>query len=273
MYSLTYKGKDVKKKQIKIQMRDHQSIKVDIFYPKYKATLSKALLYFPGGGFMMCATHIHKKNLCHIVKRTKSIGIMVHYRLAPKYPFPTAFYDAIDVYKYVYENAKTLGIDQNLIGLGGDSAGGNLACGLALYNQDYIHYPLKSLLLVYPGLAKGISTPSRMNYTDAPMFNASMFPLIEKVYFKNGIDDLEPYAFPLLHQNIHSIGSVYIETAEFDCLVDEGKAFHELLLKSNISSILHETKGTVHGYDVVQRSKITQESIQKRCDFLTSTLK
>ena len=272
-YSMTGKGKGIIKKQIQVKTRDNASIEVELFYPKNVDNNAKALLYLPGGGFMMRATHIHKINLCHIVRRTNTIGIMIHYRLAPKYPFPTALYDAIDVLNYVYLNAFSLGINPDLLAIGGDSAGGNLACGLALYNQDHLHYPIKALMLVYPGLVKGISTPSRKNYTNTPMFNASMFPLIEKVFYINGTADLEQYAFPMLHPHIHSIGSVYIETAEYDCLVDEGLMFHERLIKLNIPSTLHATKGTVHGYDVVQRSHITKESIHKRCEFINETLK
>ncbi|PKL00316.1 MAG: hypothetical protein CVV56_06980 [Tenericutes bacterium HGW-Tenericutes-1] len=272
-YSLTSKGKGIIKRQIQVKTRDNHYVQVDLFYPKNKETNSKGLLYLPGGGFIMRATHIHKINLCHLVRRTQSVGMMIHYRLAPKYPFPTALYDAIDVLNYIHTNALSLGLNSDLLGIGGDSAGGNLACGLALYNQDYLHIPIKTLMLVYPGLVKGQSTPSRKNYTDTPMFNASMFPLIEKVYYKNGTLDLEHYAFPMEHPNIHSLGSVYIETAEYDCLVDEGLMFHDRLVKLNISSTLHATKGTVHGYDVVQRSQITKESISKRCEFINNHLK
>jgi len=272
-YFFAPKGKNVIMKQIQVKTRDQGFVKVDLFIPKNKPGLLAGLLYFSGGGFMMCSTHIHKLNLCHIVKTTQTVGIMVHYRLAPKYPFPTALYDAIDVLDYVYQHADMLHLDANRLGLAGDSAGGNIACGLSLYNQDHLHYPLKALMLVYPGLIKDNTTPSRKNYIDTPMFNASMFPLIHKVFYINGTMGLDQYAFPMLHENIHSIGPVYIETAEFDCLVDEGLMFHDRLIKANIASTLNATKGTVHGYDVVQRSKITQESLVKRCDFIRTHLK
>ncbi len=272
-YFITPKGSRVIRKQIQVQTRDQSLVKVDLFYPKNTTGKLSGFLYFPGGGFMMCATHIHKRNLCHIVKKTQTVGMMVHYRLAPKYAFPTALYDAIDVLQFVYENADALGLEANQLGLAGDSAGGNIACGLSLYNQDHLQYPLKALMLVYPGLIKDSTTPSRKNYTDTPMFNASMFPLIHKVFYKNGTDGLHQYAFPMLHDNIHGIGPVYIETAEFDCLVDEGLMFHDRLIKANVPSTLHATKGTVHGYDVVLKSKITQESLAKRCDFIRANLK
>lgn len=271
-YSLQSAGKNVYKKTIDIPSRDGKKITIDLFYPKKIEPSYKTLIYFPGGGFLMRASHFHKKNLCHLVRKTNVLGIMVHYRLAPEYPFPTFLYDAIDTLQYLFAHAKELSIDSNHIGLGGDSAGGNIAMGLALYNRDYLHHPIQSVMLVYPGLAKGISNESRRNYVDTPMFNASMFPLIEKVVYHQGMSGLDYYAFPLEHPNLSSLGKIYVETAEYDCLRDDGLEVYKRLKEINASVTLNETLGTVHGYDVVNKSPITKSSLQKRCDFISESL-
>ena len=60
----------------------------------------------------------------------------------------------------------------------------------------------------------------------------------------------------------------YIETAEFDCLHDDGILYAELLRNAGIEVVLNETKGTIHGYDIVQRSPVTKASLEARIRFM-----
>jgi len=272
LFRLTRIPQAVKRRRIDISTKDGGRIRLDLFVKIGEEGVRPCLIYYPGGGFMMSASHIHKKNLANIVRETGFKAVMVHYRLAPKHAFPTAFLDALEAMEYVYDHVRELKVDIDRIGLAGDSAGGNLACAVALYNQDVIHRPVKALMLVYPGLDKGLDSFSRKTYGDTPMFNASIFPVIEKVYYPNGTGDLEHYAYPLSHPDPVGIGPVYIETAEFDCLHDDGIVFYELLQASGVVCELNETKGTVHGYDVVQSSDIVKASIRQRIDFLKNNL-
>lgn len=64
----------------------------------------------------------------------------------------------------------------------------------------------------------------------------------------------------------------YLETAEYDCLHDEGVAFAEKLREQHVPVTVRETSGTMHGYDIVRRSAITQESIMARCVALATAL-
>ncbi len=258
----------VKMHRLKLAMRDGYILDVDVFSNQNVKTATPCLIYFPGGGFIMRATHIHKHNLATMVKKLKITGVMVHYRLAPKHPFPLAFYDCIDSFNYITDNCSALNIDSDRIGFGGDSAGGNLACGVALFNKDEIHKPLKMLFLVYPALDKGEQSESRKTYNHTPMLNSKIFDLVNKTYYRKGIFGLDKYTFPITHPDVSGLGNVYIETAEYDPLHDDGIKFHKLLVKNNVNSELNETSGTVHGYDVVLKSKIVQDNMSKRIDFI-----
>jgi acetyl esterase len=61
----------------------------------------------------------------------------------------------------------------------------------------------------------------------------------------------------------------YIETAEFDCLHDDGILYTQFLRKAGIEVTLNETRGTMHGFDIAQRSPITQAQIAARCKWLS----
>ena len=62
-----------------------------------------------------------------IAGRGDAVVINVDYRLAPENPYPAGLHDCMDAVGWVWENAETLGIRQDKIGVAGDSAGGGLA--------------------------------------------------------------------------------------------------------------------------------------------------
>ncbi|HIQ82531.1 MAG TPA: alpha/beta hydrolase fold domain-containing protein [Candidatus Pullichristensenella stercorigallinarum] len=69
------------------------------------------------------------------------------------------------------------------------------------------------------------------------------------------------------------IPPAYIETAEYDCLHDEGLFYAERLKQNGADVTVYETKGTIHGYDFRLKSRITEESISKRLAFLKRIFK
>src|SRR3954452_903654 len=64
------------------------------------------------------------------------IGVSVEYRLAPEHPYPTPLDDCYAGLAWVYAHADELDVDASRIGIGGNSAGGGLAAGLALLARD-----------------------------------------------------------------------------------------------------------------------------------------
>ena len=72
----------------------------------------------------------------------------------------------------------------------------------------------------------------------------------------------------LTENELQKMPATYVETAEFDCLRDEGNAFATLLQRAGVATHLIETKGTMHGFDVAQRSGITEHQIAERCKWL-----
>ncbi|MBQ8897697.1 MAG: alpha/beta hydrolase [Clostridia bacterium] len=60
----------------------------------------------------------------------------------------------------------------------------------------------------------------------------------------------------------------YIETAEFDCLHDDGILFAKRLSDLGIPVTLNETKGTIHGFDIVQKAPTTLKALKARTEFI-----
>jgi acetyl esterase len=60
----------------------------------------------------------------------------------------------------------------------------------------------------------------------------------------------------------------YIETAEFDCLHDDGILYAEKLCEAGVEFTLNETKGTMHGFDIVEKAEITRAALAARIEFM-----
>lgn len=270
-YLLTRPDKNTDVKKITIKTKDNPALDLIIFKPKKIKEKANCLVYFAGGAYMMVPTSVHKKNIIYYTKEANCVCILVLYRLAPKHPFPSAHLDAYEALEYVFKNAEKLGVNPNKIVVGGDSAGGNLAASVCLLDRDNGYDRIKGQMLVYPALDYGSEIKSRQIYTDTPMFNSKAEKFMLKTYYKHGFPKIwEGYAFPCKNENLKNLPPAYIETAEFDCLRDDGIKYAHLLKDNGVNSTLFETTGTMHGYDAARSSPITKEGLKSRAEFLNS---
>ena len=73
---------------------------------------------------------------------------------------------------------------------------------------------------------------------------------------------------PVEAGNFDDLPPAYIETAEFDCLHDDGILYAELLRKAGIDVTLNETKGTMHGFDIAIKAPTTLAAMEQRIAFM-----
>jgi len=123
-----------------------------------------ALVYFHGGGFVICNLDTHDRQCRALANASGCAVISVDYRLAPEHKYPAAVDDAYAATKYIAEHAEEFGVDPNRIAVGGDSAGGNLATVVSLLSRDRGGPRLKFQLLIYPLVDFYDRSPSMQQY-------------------------------------------------------------------------------------------------------------
>src|ERR1700683_4868724 len=97
---------------------------------------SGALVYIHGGGFTYGTLDEFEVPMRLIAERARILTYIVEYQLAPEAKYPVQI-DEIDyVVRWLFDNAAAQGIDPAKIGVGGDSAGGNMTCVIALKLRD-----------------------------------------------------------------------------------------------------------------------------------------
>lgn len=250
--------KDLTVKRFKIKSYDGYEVKVYGFFPRNK--FQESLVYFHGGAFYMKGSPYQYNLVRKYAKEANINTFFVDYRLSPKYKYPVPVFDGLYVYKYLLDNCDSLGIDPNRIALGGDSAGGSITTSLSIRIQKE-NLPLpKYQLLIYPVIDNKMETESMKEFHNTPMWNGRLNKQMWEYYL-----DKEPYISPLdVVLNIPT----YVEVTEYDCLRDEGILYYEKLKENNVKAELNKTSGTMHGYDILYKTNIAKENINKRIEFI-----
>ena len=224
---------------------------------------TSCLIYFHGGAFVFGPIWAHYRNAQRCVKETGCKVFFVRYRLAPRYPYPKGTEDCEQACRYLLDHADEFGVDKDRIAVGGDSAGGFMATWVARYMAQSLNILPKMLMLLYPVISPDENYPSMQEFEDAPVWNTRANKKMWKL-FAQGKDvdchwDCGRFA---------KIPAVYVETAQFDCLRDPAKDFAEKIRQKGGCVVLNQTVGTPHGYDVIGKSKVTEDNIKKRMQAL-----
>ena len=246
----------------------HLPFKVDIFEPSQAGRKLPCLIYVHGGAFSYRASAYHKKLACMYAAKANCRVYFPDYHLMPRYPYPAAYQDVLALYRYISDHPDPYGIDPERIGVAGDSAGASIAALICNnYEQESLTRPCLQML-VYPLTDATMQTDSMQQFSDTPLWNSKNNKRMWRYYRKNlsiaEIDRVSP-----MHSHLPpSIPDTYIETAEYDCLRDEGLLYGKKLQEAGANVEMNETSGTIHGYDSALTSKIAIQNTEKRILFL-----
>lgn len=244
-------------------------IEVYILTPKGLTSPMPCLINYHGGGFVLEGAEYHFRLAMQYAKEVRCKVIFVRYRLAPKYPFPTPIEDGYAAMCWIWENADILGIDRNRIGFGGDSAGAQLSAAVCLLSRDRSH-PIRPCfqMLIYPFLDSRNTSASAKEFTDTPMWNSKRTALALPIINPGNAVTDKRISSPVEVENLSALPTSYIEPAEFDALHDDGILYASRLEEAGVCVELNETKGTIHGFDIVLDCDTTRNAVARRIDFM-----
>jgi acetyl esterase len=206
------------------------------------------LVYFHGGGWVLNYITKYHSQLAAMAKKTNSVIVSVNYQKAPEHKFPIPFNDCYEGLEWTVANADRLGIDLARLGVGGDSAGGNLACAVALAARDRGDIALAYQWLVYP-----CNGPEFVDKPDVP--NAVGYGLTQprmkwlwEMYLNGDADRANPYAAPHSAQSLAGLPPTIMITAEYDVLRPDGIAYYEKLKAAGNKVVYKDCPGMIHGF-------------------------
>ncbi|WP_163513500.1 alpha/beta hydrolase [Fodinicola acaciae] len=218
-----------------------------------------AIVWFHGGGWIMGTLDTEHPWAIRIADGSGQLVISVAYRLAPENRYPAAINDAYAVLGWAFAHAAELGIDPARIAVGGHSAGGGIAAGLALRARDQQGPPIRFQLLHQPALDDRQQSWSARNFTDTPWFNRDKYATAWRHYL--GSTEATPYAAPARADDLSGLPPAYVSAAEFCPNRDENIAYALRLLDSGVSVDLHQWAGTFHGSQAIVSADVSQRQL------------
>jgi acetyl esterase len=206
------------------------------------------LVYYHGGGFVICDLDTHD-SVCRFLASASGCRVLsVGYRLAPEHPFPAPVDDSFAAFEWAVANASSLNADPARIGVGGDSAGGNLATVVSHMAREAGGARPAMQLLIYPVTDATTETRSRELFSDGFVLTKADMDDFEAAYLPAGTDASDQRVSVLKCPDLREMPTAYVTTAGFDPLRDEGEAYALAMRDCGVRVALRRHPGLIHTF-------------------------
>jgi acetyl esterase len=206
------------------------------------------LIYMHGGGWVWGSIDTHDRLMRSYAAASGCAVLGPDYALSPEAVFPQAIEECHAVLRHVATRGAELGLDPSRIILGGDSAGANLASGLALLNAEQPQpIPLAGLLLNYGVFDHRLDTGSYQEFADGYGLTLAKMRFYWDAYCPDLVARASPVASPM-RGNLGVLPPTLLHIAELDVLCAENLAFAEKLRAAGVPLETELFRGTVHGF-------------------------
>lgn len=247
----------IKVEKHKVNRADGTMLDVTLLTPLDAGDNLPLLLYLHGGAYVYKAAPYHYSLMSRYCSECQCLVLFVDYSLSPGKKYPLAVEEAVSAYKWALEE---LGVKR--IAVMGDSAGGEIALSTVMRVLGGNLTRPSFLSLIYPVVAP-IDTPSKAEFNNTPVWNAVLNRKMWRYYLGE-----KEYSSVFDYPRLFDFPPLYIETAEFDCLADEGRMLVSLLRKNGVSVLHNEVEGAPHGYDIALGAECTKRMTKKRIVYI-----
>lgn len=244
------------------------NIPLKIFIPEGCETYP-TLIYYHGGAFSFNSIEVYEYVHRYLCFYGKMVVVAPDYRLAPEYKFPKGLTDAYETLLWVNKNIGRYQGQPDRISVAGDSSGGNFATVVSMMARDNNGPDIYKQALVYP-LTTNFETEiteSEKHYSTGYFLDYNCMEDPMHGYFEKQEDKQNPYASPLLAENLIKMPPACFVSAECDPLLDQGLMYAARLEDAGVDVEYYIMKGMVHGFLNGTYGK-TFEAMNHMIDFL-----
>lgn len=237
---------DINYQDIYLQVSDSDKIKLRYYHADN--SIKPLIIYFPGNAFIQDLFEENNSIISKIALHSGCHAVMVDYRHAPEYKYPTQINDSLNAIKYIISN-KDLKFDKNKIILCGYSSGANLA---AICTNKLRHS--NDLAVFHQFLISGAFdyTNSLHDYDEYALKDGLLDPSAAQFSFDcyGKYDDFKnPDCSPYWDKDLSGLPPTTIIVGEYDGGRSQSEAYYEKLLSfgNHVEKIVMpgQTHGTI----------------------------
>ena len=206
------------------------------------------IVYYHGGGWVTGSADEYDTVARKLAERTSCAVVLVEYRLAPEYRYPTAVDDSYMALKWVEGHLSEIAGQEAPLIVAGDGAGGNLAAVTAIRARDRNGPSVALQALIYPVTDADFTRSSYLDADNELLLTRDSMIWSWNHYLPEAHRRIEPDASPLHAENLRELPPAVILTAEHDVLRDEGEAYAARLQEAGVPTDLQRYAGQMHGF-------------------------
>lgn len=226
-----------------------------------RAGLVRTLFYYPeeiredmpvffdihGGGHTVHKAEADQPFCRKLCRQLRGLVVSVDYHLAPEYQWPVQLHEVYDVILHIYQNAEQYHIDPQRMGVGGHSAGGNLAAATALLAKDLGEFSLKCQVLDYPEV--DLATKPEDKYEGKASAMVEQLTFFGECY-QNADNVKNKYYSPFYakREELQGLPPTVAVLCENDILYREGLEYAGKLVEAGVETIVKLFQNAEHGF-------------------------
>jgi acetyl esterase/lipase len=205
------------------------------------------LLWLHGGGYAIGLPEMDAMFANRFCADDDCVMFLPDYRRSLDAPYPAALQDAYQTLLYMKENAAELGIREDQLFVGGESAGGGLACALCQYARDMQEVNIAFQMPLYPMIDDRMTATSAHSF--APLWDTKKNLLSWKLY-RGENQENSPYYAPARQKNYEDLPPAFSIIGDQDPFYAETKDYFKHLYEAGSQIMLKEYPGCFHAFDI-----------------------
>lgn len=255
------------KSNVKYINVEDRKIKIIVLDSRKSNKKAPCIMWIHGGGYSLGMPEmIYASRVKDLMKENDLVVVSPRYRLSINAPYPAALEDCYSILLYIKNHADELGVDEDKIMVGGESAGGGLALATAIYARDMGKVDIKYLFPLYPMIDCDDTVSSRDNH--AHIWNTKRNHSAWKRYLKDlyGTKDISPYASPAKLKDFKNLPPFYTFVCDGEPFYYETLEFTKKAQEAGVDCKCDVYHANTHAFDVY--CKFTDVSIKARKNFI-----
>ena len=257
------KPKDVNAKIVYIRSNGSKEPLL-IVSPKDKKPDSPGILWIHGGGYFLGMKEmVYMSRAINLVRKYNAVVVSPGYRLAFHAPYPAALTDCYHGLLYMKKHASELGIREDQLMVGGESAGGGLCAAVCIAARDKGQVNVAYQMPLYPMLDNHDTESSRDNH--GRVWNTGRNHFGWKMYLrKDAKNQVSPYASPAGCRNYSGLPPAYTFVGDGEPFYTETCKYIRDLKDAGTEAFIDVYPTNIHAFDIIYpNSESSKEAASK----------
>lgn len=209
------------------------------------------ILWIHGGGYLTGMPEmVYMSRAKNLARKYGAVVVSPGYRLSGEAPYPAALLDCHNALTYLKTHARELGVRDDQLMVGGESAGGGLTAALCMYERDTDGVRIAFQMPLYPMLDNEDTETSRSNH--APVWNTRRNHFSWARYLRGlAGGDVPAYAAPARCMDYTGLPPAYTFVSTAEPFYAETLTYIQNLKEAGVAASVDVYPGLFHAFDML----------------------